>query len=50
MPLKYLTNFRRNLKISLINCEVNPTLTWSANFARASPAAADQVTVFAITL
>ena len=29
MPLKYLSNFWRTLEMSLINCEVNLTLTWS---------------------
>ena len=31
VPLKYLSNFGGNLEIPLINCEVNLTLTWSAN-------------------
>ena len=31
VPLKYLSNFWRTLKISLINCEVIIILTWSAN-------------------
>ena len=29
VPLKYLSNFWRTLKMSLINCEVNLILTWS---------------------
>ena len=29
VPLKYLSNFRRTLEMSLINCEVNLILTWS---------------------
>ena len=29
VPLKYLSNFWRTLKIPLINCEVNLILTWS---------------------
>ena len=32
-PLKYLINFWRTLEMSLINCEVNFILTWSANCA-----------------
>ena len=28
VPLKYLSNFGRNLKMPLIICEVNLTLTW----------------------
>ena len=31
VPLKYLSNFWRNLKIPLIYCEINLILTWSAN-------------------
>ena len=30
VPLKYLSNFWRNLEMPLINCEVNLILTWSA--------------------
>ena len=30
VPLKYLSNFWRALEIPLINCEVNPFLTWSS--------------------
>ena len=29
VPSKYLSNFWRNLEMSLINCEVNLILTWS---------------------
>ena len=29
VPLKYLSNFWRTLKMLLINCEVNLILTWS---------------------
>ena len=29
VPLKYLSNFWRTLEMTLINCEVNLTLTWS---------------------
>ena len=31
VPLKYLSNFWRNLEMPLINCEVNLILTWSLN-------------------
>ena len=31
VPLKYLSNFWRTLEMSLINCEVDLILTWSAN-------------------
>ena len=30
VPLKYLSNFWRTLKVILINCEVNLILTWSS--------------------
>ena len=30
VPLKYLNNFERTLEMSLINCEINLTLTWRA--------------------
>ena len=35
IPLKYLSNFWRNLDIPLINCEVEIILTWSKNSALA---------------
>ena len=35
VPLKHLSNFWRNLKIPLINCEVESILTWSKNRALA---------------
>ena len=31
LPLKYLSNFWRTLKMPLINCEVNLILTWSSD-------------------
>ena len=31
VPLKYLSNFWRTLEMSLIYCEINLILTWSAN-------------------
>ena len=31
VPLKYLCNFWRTLKMPLINCEINLILTWSAD-------------------
>ena len=36
IPLKYLSSFWRALNISLINCEVELTLTWSKNFVLAN--------------
>ena len=29
VPLKYLSNFWRTLKMPLVNCEINLILTWS---------------------
>ena len=48
VPLKYFSNFWRALKMSLINCEINLTSTWSANCV-ISNAAGIQATLFAIT-
>ena len=45
---KYLSNFWRTLKMSLINCEMNLFLTWSVNCV-VSSAAENQPTTFAIT-
>ena len=30
-PLKYLSNFKKNFEMPLINCEINFILTWSEN-------------------
>ena len=32
VPLKYFSNFWRTTEMSLINCEINLLLTWSANY------------------
>ena len=48
VPLKYLNNFRRTIKMPLINCEINLILTWPANCV-ISNAAANQDTTFEIT-
>ena len=32
VPLKYLSNFWRTFKMPLMNCEINLTLTQSANW------------------
>ena len=49
VPIKYLSNFRRTLEMSLINCEVNLILTWSANCVIVSADVANQNATFAIT-
>ena len=48
VPLKYLSNFWRTLEMSLINCDVNLILTWSANCVITN-FAANQATTFATT-
>ena len=45
VPLKYLRDFWRTLEMSLINCEINLTLTWFEKFV--TPA--NQAKTFAIT-
>ena len=49
VPLKYLINFWGTLEISLINCEINLILTWSATCVILFTAIANQGTTFAIT-
>ena len=41
VPLKYLSNFWRNLEMSLINCEINLDLNWSKKCVRVATAIAD---------
>ena len=48
-PLKYLSNFWRNLEMPLINCEVNLILAWSANCAVVYNDVANQGATFTIT-
>ena len=48
VPLKYLSNFWKTFEMSLINCEINLILTWSASCVQ-SNAAENQATAFAIT-
>ena len=49
VPLKYLSNFWRTLEMSLINCEINLILTWSANCVIVSTDVANQNATFEIT-
>ena len=49
VPIKYLSNFSRTLKIPLINCEVNLILTWPENCLIVSTDVAGQNVIFAIT-
>ena len=46
-PLKYLSNFWRTLKMSLINCEINLDLNWSKNCVIVANNA-NQATTFSI--
>ena len=36
VPLKYFSNFWKNLEIRLINCEISLHLTWSKKFVISS--------------
>ena len=47
-PLKYSSNFWVTLEMSLINCEINLILTWSANCVISS-AAENRAIIFAIS-
>ena len=49
MPVYNLSNFWRTFEISLINCEVNLTLTWSANCVIVYTNVANQGATFQIT-
>ena len=49
VPLKYLSNFRRTLEMSLINCEISFILTWSADCVMVSTNKANQGATFRIT-
>ena len=49
VPLKYLSNFLRTLEISLINCEVELILDWSANCVIIYTIVDNQVPTFTIT-
>ena len=49
VPLKYLSNFWRTLKMALINCDVNLMLTWSVSCIIFSTDVANQIATFVIT-
>ena len=48
VSLKNLSSFRKTLEMSLLNCEINLIISWSANWV-ISNAAVNQATKFAIT-
>ena len=45
VPLKYLNNFLRTLRMSLINCEFNLILTWSEKFVLSNDTKARTFTI-----
>ena len=49
VPLKYLSNFWRTLRMPSINCEINLILTWSADCVTVYTNIANQVATFTIT-
>ena len=49
VPLKYLSNFWRTLEMSLINCEINLILNWSANCLIVHTDVANQVAALVLT-
>ena len=49
VPLKYLSNFWRTLKMPVINCEVNLILTWSSTCVLIVTNTPNQNATFAIT-
>ena len=49
VPLKYLSNFWRTIKMPLINCEIKLILTWSTNCVIVSTNVANQNATFEIT-
>ena len=49
VPLNYLSNFRRTLEASFINCKVNLIFIWSANCVIVNTNVANQGAIFAIT-
>ena len=49
VPLKYLSNFWRTLEMSLINCEINLILNWSANCLIVHTDVANQVVALVLT-
>ena len=49
VSLKYLSNFWRTLEMSLINCEINLILNWSANCLIVHTDVANQVAALVLT-
>ena len=49
VPLKYLSNFWRTLEMSLINCDIELILTWSASCVIICTDVNNQIPTFTIT-
>ena len=49
VPLKYLSSFWRTLEMTLINCEINLIITWSANCFIIDGFVNNQVPTFTLT-
>ena len=49
VPIKHLSNFWRTLEMTLINCEINLILTWSANCFIINALVENQVPAFTIS-
>ena len=49
VPLNYLINFWRTLKMPVINCKINIDLNWSKRCVIVATNVANQVTIFSVT-
>ena len=49
VPLNYLINFWRTLKMPVINCKINIDLNWSKKCVILATNVANQVTIFSVT-
>ena len=49
VPLNYLINFWRTLKMPVINCKINVDLNWSKKCVIVATNVANQVTIFSVT-
>ena len=49
VPLNYLINFWRTLKMPVINCKINIDLNWSKKCVIVATNVANQATIFSVT-
>ena len=49
VPLKFLSNFWRTLRMPLITCEIDLILSWSSNSIIVAGTAVNQLPIFLIT-